>query len=94
MKKFLAMAVLGSLATLFVACDDKKADTKTQAPAAQQATQEASKPADTAASPATTEPSQDADKATGATATDANSTTQAPATQDSSKPAGTDKPSK
>lgn len=79
MKKFLAMAVLAGLATLFVACDDKKADTKPQAPATQDASKpaEAGKPADTTA-----------------TTDNASSTTQAPATQDASKPAETDKPSK
>ncbi len=53
MKKFLATAVFAGLATLFVACDDKKADSKPQAPAA---TQEDNKAAETMA------PAQEMDK--------------------------------
>ncbi|MDY5821193.1 MAG: hypothetical protein SPJ83_00115 [Helicobacter sp.] len=43
MKKFLAMAVITGLATLFVACDDKKEE---KAPAQAPAAQEEAKPAE------------------------------------------------
>ncbi|TLE11197.1 hypothetical protein [Helicobacter bilis] len=43
MKKFLAMAVITGLATLFVACDDKKEE---KAPAQAPVAQEEAKPAE------------------------------------------------
>ena len=80
MKKFLAMAVITGLATLFVACDDKKEE---KAPAQAPAAQEEAKPAEApAATDNATEAQNESKEAVEATNTEEAKPAEAPVATD------------